>query len=258
MWLFNRKSIYFSTPGPTPWYAECRASAICDKSREWTWEFPKVKGLEGITWLRDAAGEVRLILDFQCYVQTLDDGWALIWVSVGRSSNYPAPRPVIRFLLIGLDRLAVISAPEESSIRMRKEKSPIFFEAEEYDIFECPTTYPEGEFSVAVPEAFERLPEVLALADFGPEDSQSNGYNQMYRAIFVVNFSEGSISVVPQDWFNQGSFDFGYQWVTRVQRDEKTGLIVGEGIRISSFTLNSTGKQLRKMGRRDVYYHAGR
>ena len=258
MWPFSRKSVYFSAPGPTPWYAGCRASAVCAGGVDWSWEFPTGKGLDGITWLRDSAGEVRLILDFQCYVQALDDGSALIWVSIGRDPEYPARTPAIRFILVFLDTLAVIPTPEEATAQMRERKAPACLKAEESHTFECPTTHTEGDFTVTVPDAFQGLGEVLALADFGPAEAASNGFDKMFRAIFAMNFSEGSVSVIPQEWFNSGAFDFGYQWVTRVQRDEKTGLIVGEGIRISPFTLDDTGKQQRKMGRRDGYYHVGR
>jgi len=51
---------------------------------------------------------------------------------------------------------------------------------------------------------------------------------------------ENVINVYPQNWFNRGAYDFGYQWVTRVARDPSTGKIIGDGIRIRPFVLDDT------------------
>jgi len=50
--------------------------------------------------------------------------------------------------------------------------------------------------------------------------------------------------VYPQDWFNHGNFDFGYQWLTRIARDTETGEITGDGIRIELFALDDSYRQL--------------
>ena len=44
--------------------------------------------------------------------------------------------------------------------------------------------------------------------------------------------------------FNRGDFDFGYQWITRVARDPKSRHIVGDGIRITPFRLDASGRKL--------------
>jgi hypothetical protein len=52
--------------------------------------------------------------------------------------------------------------------------------------------------------------------------------------------------VPPQDWFNSGDFDFGYQWITKVVRDSNSGKIVGTGIRLKNFILDESGRQIEK------------
>lgn len=49
--------------------------------------------------------------------------------------------------------------------------------------------------------------------------------------------------MIPQDWFNHGDYDFGYQWVTLVAR-EPGDRIVGEEIRIGAFVLDETGRRV--------------
>ena len=49
--------------------------------------------------------------------------------------------------------------------------------------------------------------------------------------------------VIPQDWWNESDADFGYQWITRVGRDPKSGRLVGDGIRIEPFKLDASGRR---------------
>ena len=54
----------------------------------------------------------------------------------------------------------------------------------------------------------------------------------------------GEVEVLPQKWFTGDAFDLGYQWITRVVRDSRTGRLVGDGIRISDFVLAADGMTL--------------
>ncbi|MBF0593996.1 MAG: hypothetical protein HQL22_03430 [Candidatus Omnitrophica bacterium] len=55
----------------------------------------------------------------------------------------------------------------------------------------------------------------------------------------VLRLKENKFHVYPQEWFNNGSFDFGYQWISKVGREPKSGEIVGEGVRIGAFVLKA-------------------
>ena len=80
------------------------------------------------------------------------------------------------------------------------------------------------------------------LADYGLE--AGNHFDTMFRAIFAIDFAAGRVSVLPQRWYNEGPYDFTYQWITRVQREPATGRIVGEGIRLGYFRLDASGTQV--------------
>jgi hypothetical protein len=56
----------------------------------------------------------------------------------------------------------------------------------------------------------------------------------------LLNPGSGTLRLYPQDWFNVGRVDLGYQWVTRAARDPKTGRIHGDGIRIDPFILDDS------------------
>lgn len=59
-------------------------------------------------------------------------------------------------------------------------------------------------------------------------------------ALMLLNPASGTLQLYPLDWFNDGRVDLGYQWVTRVARDPKTGRIHGDGIRIGPFSLDES------------------
>jgi hypothetical protein len=93
------------------------------------------------------------------------------------------------------------------------------------------------------PTPFEILPEILVLGD----NSSISG-TSIKRTIYCLRPREGCIEVLPQDWFNSGDFDFGYQWITKVVRDSNSGRIVGTGIRLkTSFLMKAAGKLRRSL-----------
>jgi hypothetical protein len=64
-------------------------------------------------------------------------------------------------------------------------------------------------------------------------------------AIYVWRPRSGRVTVLPQAWFTAESHDLGYDWITRVARDPRTGRIVGDGIRIPAFELDDDGLTVR-------------
>ncbi|MBI5301277.1 MAG: hypothetical protein HY868_04000 [Chloroflexi bacterium] len=73
------------------------------------------------------------------------------------------------------------------------------------------------------------------------------------RAIFGFSFDKQIVEVYPQDWFNKGDYDFGYQWITRVARDED-GKIIGDGIRLDRFRLDASGRNIETKGFQSSYF----
>ena len=83
------------------------------------------------------------------------------------------------------------------------------------------------------------LDEVLLLGK-GPSGSPAAA------SIYVWRPGAGEVEVFPQGWFTEDAFDLGYEWITRVVRDPRSGRFAGDGIRISAFVLAEDGRTLAK------------
>jgi hypothetical protein len=79
--------------------------------------------------------------------------------------------------------------------------------------------------------------EVLLLAD-GPDSREAA------TSIYVWHPAVGTIDVIPLTWFREDTNDLGYEWITRVMRDPKTGNFFGDGMRMAPFELDGHGRLL--------------
>jgi hypothetical protein len=227
-----------TTPGPSPWYLHHPAARISTPEGEWHWEFFDDATLGGMSRLQSPLGQTVLLVDFQCYVQPLPDARLLVWYEIG---SQEAPwNPSINFALISLRALEALDASAVAR-DMREKKQRVWFIGGEPALYELATTLDPGVHRISSPAQFHDLSETLALADYG---HASKHFDRMCRAIFAFDFSSGQVTVMPQRWFNEGDYDFGYQWIARVQRDPQTGRIFGEGVRIPPFRLDETGANL--------------
>lgn len=249
------KDVDKRVPGPSPWYLRAPWRQIESAEGKWAWDFYEGQELSGVSRLISPAGQTVLILDFYCYVQPLTEDRLLVWHEAGRSEPEPSDNPRIVFTILSLPKLVPISDPDSVALEMRKQKLRIRFDRGEPAMFECPTTHYEESFTIDAPEQYQELGEILVLADYGPADTASNHFDTMRRAIFCCDFSTNRATVLPQDWFNKGSYDFGYQWITRVQRDPRSKKIFGEGIRLGSFRLDRSGTKIGKWVRHDAFFH---
>jgi hypothetical protein len=183
---------------------------------------------------------------FYCYVKSLPEGRALIWHESGRHPNATNLNPKIVFHLVRLSALTPLTHVDEISSEMKAQKQPVRYVDGDVIPFEQVTSLPEGSHRIVAPAAFQELPEILVLGDFGPPETSSNLWDRMARAIFAFDFKGGHVHVLPQKWFNEGGYDYGYQWITRVDRDPQSGRIVGEGIRLPPFRLDSSGQRVEE------------
>jgi hypothetical protein len=226
-----------TTPGPSPWYLRGSSARIKVHGQSCSWESYDGPTLSGLSRLRTPGGDTLMFVDFYCYVQALNNESLLVWYEVDRGQISPR----IVFTLVDCRTLHVLENASSEAADIKTKKDKLRFRGGDPVTFEFPTGVNEGRHPISSPMEFDALPEVLALADFGPLEMQSN---EMRRAIFAFDFKSKHVSVMPQRWFNEGGYDFGYQWITRVQRDPKTGQIVGEGFRIGDFRLDASGTLL--------------
>lgn len=254
LWPFFKKTITFTVPGPSPWYLRPPTASLRTPAGVWKWAFYEGPPLAGLTRLITPQGATVLFLDFGCYVQQLSDDRILIWYEVNKSSDL---KRLIVFTILSLQKLQAFEDPQTAASTMRKEKRRTSYRGGDPQLFEFVTAIEAGEHMLLTPAAFSGLKEQLVLADFGPGEALSNHYDKMFRAIFAFDFSRKRVLVFPQKWFNEGNYDFGYQWITRVQRD-MDGSIIGEGIRLGVFQLDATATQIKAWLVEDVFYHPER
>ena len=247
-----------TTLGPSPWYLKASGAGIDTPEGLWRWEFYDDAAIAGLSRLLSPHGETVLFIDFNCYVQSLGDGRLLVGFESTRSAQGGCEAPDIKFIIVVLAALTPVTDHEKMALEVRKNKERIRFQGGLPSTYEFSTVVQEGVQSICSPAEFGKLQEILVLADFGPKDEASNNWDSMYRAIFAFDFREQQVTVLPQKWFNTGSYDFGYQWITRVQREPATNQIVGEGIRLGNFRLDSSGTQIEEWLDQNVFSHPER
>lgn len=250
MGLFRRKlqlppGSLADTPGPSPWYLRRPDRTLPSASGPLAW---RPAGDEdqraGKTLLVAPSGEPLLVLDFHCYVRQLQPPRFLVWhpEGEGRADMRSTPSAE-RFRIIDADTLAPIPDLDAVIASMHATGRRSELAAGELATVAVRTSLPDGRTRCAFPDAMHELDELLVLTHSTAAGEESNYDDVMSLRLWIVRPREGTVDVIPQDWFNRGDYDFGYQWVTRVAR-EPGGRIVGEGIRIGAFVLDKTGRRV--------------
>jgi hypothetical protein len=223
--------------GPSPWYLHHRGWHTAHG--DWYWHPVDPNGsLAGICELRDQRHKVRALAGFTCYARLLTPDCVLLWHSVVPTASL-IPLPSVQFVSLHLGELPEIENPDGFHQGLTSGQSHLAFEGNAADMWKCATTLSPGMNHVNIPSFLNMADELLVLAD-GEYPAESN---LPRRCIWSIKPKEGIIEVIPQDWFNRGNYDFGYQWITRVWRDE-SGRLCGDGIRIPAFRLTSDGRDL--------------
>ena len=220
-------------PGPSPWYLRGRPSGVPGFS----WEAAGGKGqLAGATVLTGPAGGV-LVLDFHNHVLPLDSATLLVWHQAHVASG--PTKPVMLRVFCVPDLAPLRGDLETLCASMRAERRPFVSSTPPALEFAIPTTAAAARQPLTFPESLRPIPELLILCASSDVDSDP-GADRGQLGLMIASPRDGAFEIVPQDWFNRGGFDYGYEWVTRVARDPRTGRIHGDGIRIEPFVLDRT------------------
>jgi hypothetical protein len=233
--------LFDGVPGPSPWYFS-----------------PDTPATKGFRWQRagdapPAAGKTLLIgnhgpvavLNFYNYAIVLDESTILIWHQ-GQSSYDASPTPPVRLFVIEPNRLSPFSKDLSTLYeKMNTQKERVALGGSPLALTSLLTTNIEDEMSTKFPAQLETLDELLILCDSSGIRSEPT-WNLGNLALLVAKPSQSKYRLYPQDWFNEGGLDYGYQWVSRVVRNRQTGHIHGQGIRIGPFILDdSLRRQVR-------------
>jgi len=250
MGLFRKKlrlppGLLADTPGPSPWYLRRPDLSLQSAHGPLVWRPAGDEGQRaGKTLLVAPSGEPLLVLDFHCYVQPLAPPRFLVWHPEGEGpAEQRSTVTAVRFRVLDADALAPIPDLDLVIASMHVTGRRSELAGGELASVGVPTSLPDGSIRCAFPDAMHELDELLVLTHSTAEGEESNYHDAMSLRLWVIRPREGTVDVIPRDWFNRGDYDFGYQWVTRVAR-EPGGRIVGEGIRIDAFVLDETGRRV--------------
>jgi hypothetical protein len=228
-----------NVPGPSPWYYRQDELAFPSFPSALRWHHPSQEPLLGKTLLVTPEGGVVLMLDCQCYVVPLGAPHVLVWHQ-GKSGAVPAGAVADVYLhVFDVSRLAPL-ADVAFAARQLPDVVSVWSTTPPIAQVQIPATLAAGVHPCPMPAPLLARDEIfLLVAPFHigtPEGA----------AVFawIVRPAAGTIEVLPQDWFLERDLDYGYQWITRLARDSRTGRIIGDGIRISPFVLDQTGRQV--------------
>ena len=223
-------------PGPSPWYYSQQPPLSSDAGPLIWKQLPTERSV-GVG-LVDAQGDYRLVLGYYSYAMPISRSRILVWYEAGEP-----PHPMIGIAASILE-IADLSPLEKKTVEARRPRShapKLIFNGGQVASTTIPASLKTGLNRFVFPAAFKNLPETLMLGD-----NSSIPGTGMKRSIYCLRPNEEDIEVLPQDWFNLGNFDFGYQWITKVVRDPQSGRIVGTGIRLKSFVLDESGRQIER------------
>jgi hypothetical protein len=244
-----------SVPGPSPWYLN--GTVVPGKSRTLRWRSAgDPVPLTGKSVLVDDGGRVVAVADFHCYVRTLGERQLLVWYTEEHGEGASLQRD-LRLRIFDIDALRSPIDVKPACAELGSH-SRFYASSGEVATIALSTALEDGMHSVAVPPLFRDAGELLILVDSTAagrcENHFENHFDEMHVRLWALDLAEGRLEIVPQDWFNHGAYDFGYQWVTRMARLPGTGDIVGEGIRLGIFRLDGTKKNIAEWLAEDIFY----
>lgn len=223
--------------GPSPWW--CHAP-IRSALGSLTWK--KVTEPPGFNVLLDSEGLPRLGLPMYVWFRVLDEGRMLLWSREQRAEQVP-PAPIV-VQLINVDHLRRLADLEEWLAQRPPPVDPHFLIAPEFQArVEISAAYEPGAHDLSLPSPFDRVPEFFVVAE-NPALPKAAGTASF--CIYAVDPAARRIEVFPQDWFNDGTPDYGYQWITCATRDSATRRLLVSGFRIDNFILDETGRRIEK------------
>jgi hypothetical protein len=229
--------------GPSPWGMVGHFVVVEGVEYRFREAVPGDGNLSGLVSLQDASGAALLVLDFQCYARILDNGDVLLW----REFRDKTVKRIVfhRFRLSALQPISRLR-DTASDVRSRRVGAGPLPGTEHWELS---SRMEAGVHSISIPHDWSQFEETLVLAD---HDAASD-VDRMSRAVFAFDWETRCVEVFPQDWFNEGDYDFGYQWITRVHR-RTDGRIEGDGIRLGQFELDAANRQVKRWIIKDPFY----
>jgi len=232
-------SLFEGVPGPSPWYLGLPDAPTVPGFR-WK-KAGESQPCWGKTLLVGPDGPVA-VLGFYNWVARVSDTSLLVWRQPHVDSGTPTA-PVGLAVIVPRELSPLEGDAESLCASMASNTAMLLGESPTVE-FKLDTTIVGNRLHATFPEPLHGLKELLILCC----SSGANPAPDWRRgdfALLVAQPAASSYQLFAQDWFNQGDFDYGYEWVTRVVRHPETGRVHGEGIRIQPFVLDDN---LRNLG----------
>ena len=213
----------------SPWYFKDNIPFL-RRNLKWKY-FDKIC----ITKLFDNKNCIGLI-DTYCYLKPINPEEFLIWV-----------RGTTKIELYRIKDLQPIDNDEAVIKELKEKKEKYFFNCEPIEKIEYFFDLFQTEIDFDFPDSFKNIDEIIQVNDMtGMYEDFKQGM-MGNTGIVALNPRENKIKLYPQDWFNlDKTVDFGYQWITRADRNKSNGKIQIQGIRIGEFILDETNRQLER------------
>jgi len=240
---YDFNNVISLAPGPSPWYLLEEQPKLLSKYGTLKWQ--EVENHAGFVILTTPFEETLAIFNNHCYIQDMSGSRFLNWHEP-KIHKFNDPKHAVILHILDADKLADITNVGEMCEEMNKNAINIHFNNNALvDIFYIPQGLKVGTNEIDIPNEFKEINELLILALLKPiKWGKTAADTIMNMVIYDVKPKENIIEVIPQDWFNNGPYDFAWQAPWRVARDPKTGKIFGNGTRIGNFILDKTGRNV--------------
>lgn len=228
-------------PGPSPWYLQPLAGVTADDP-PFTWRSAgDGDAATGKSVLVDQGGRDLLLIGFYCWVRRLGASKLLVWHQTKRSAlDRGGAFASVHIHVFDLVELRPLTEVKAACQALDQSAASVLWAGGHVACFTATPFETPGLHHIDVPPSLKEADELILLVNAAhPSDSPR-------IHIWIVRPGAGTLEVLPQDWFNNGAFDFGYEWITRVARDPSSGGLVGEGIRMRPFALDDSGTQLKE------------
>lgn len=217
-----------SAPGPTPWTVSVLPALRGPGELELRW---RKAGSMQIVLGNEESRQDFLAFGGYCYIHCIGAGQLCFWYHRAKTDHG------LRLTILDTSSLKALPSIPNLEVRRTSSELPVEFLSD--TATETNIAYPKeyGQLTHRFPESMRSLPELLVLGSVGTHGPKN-------QSVWVMKSSLDTIDALPMDWWNKGDYDYGYEWVTRLARDSKTGNIVGSGVRILPFLLDSSGNFL--------------
>jgi len=232
----NFKEVIGSAPGPLPWYLPKVKLEVLGKPTELTW----AEAADGNTALQLQKDSPIAVFGRYCYIRQLPSQQLIVW--------YEEKNTAIRFHVIDIDKLQPLEDIAGAIKYMKSEGKKVLVHDGEIASATIPTNFEEGMHNFEFPDALKEIGELIVLSN------SSTSTDKMNLCLMIVHPMQNTLEIISQQWLNEGDYDFGYQWVTRVARDPVTKRIFGEGTRLGYFVLNKNNKTIEKWLLKDLFH----